>query len=108
MIDAAKETYPSANSIEWNPDKKLLKVDGVIVDHKPLKAREDEFKILAINEVAKNIERQWIESELEQVRSDIEDKIDAGLKAPKLRKYRIALKAYKSNLYMPNISRPTL
>jgi len=54
------------------------------------------------------IETEWIDNELKDVRDKIEEKLDAGLKATRLRTYRQALKEYKSNLYMPNVSRPTL
>ena len=48
MIEAAKELYPNANSIEWN--FKELKIDGVIVDHKPLIKRAEALKELSIKE----------------------------------------------------------
>lgn len=105
----------AANELGFNcllDNGKLSKDDnGNIVDFTPEELEQIETKaayIQSTNEPSKQTERDWIAKELEQVRSDIEDKIDAGLKAPKLRKYRIALKAYKSNLYMPNVSRPTL
>lgn len=55
-----------------------------------------------------DIETQWIDSEIESLKDKIEEKEDAGLKATKLRAYRQALKQYKSDLYMPNVSRPKL
>ena len=106
IIEAAKEQYPNAQSIEW--DFKVLKVDGVIIDHESLKDRELALKQIAINEVDKRNERKWIESELTRMRDLIEDAEDTKTLVPKLRAYRQALKQYKSDLYMPNISRPTL
>lgn len=106
MIEAAKELYPNANSIEWN--FKELKIDGVIVDHKPLIKRAEALKELSIKEKDKDIERKWVDGELIKVRELIEDAEDLGQKAPRLRGYRQALKQYKSDLYMPNVSRPSL
>lgn len=42
MRKAAKELYPNAQSIEW--DFKVLKVDGVVVDHTGLAEREIEIE----------------------------------------------------------------
>ena len=106
IIEAAKEQYPNAQSIEW--DFKVLKVDGVIIDHESLKPRELALKQIATNEVDKRNEREWIDSELAKVRDLIEDAEDTKTLATKLRAYRQALKQYKSDLYMPNVSRPRL
>ena len=104
MIKAAKELYPNAQAIEW--DGKKLKIDGATVDHAPLQAREDELRLKDVEEVNKNLEREWIASELDIVRDQIENAEDTNKKVPNLRAYRLALKQYKSDLYMPNVSRP--
>ena len=83
--------------------KKLDSGEIVAVNFEDTKAYSDGIKKTDIN-----TERKWIDSELERVRDKIEEKEDVGLKAPKLRAYRVALKQYKSDLYMPNVSRPTL
>ena len=55
-----------------------------------------------------DIEEIWIDSELKELPEKIEAIEDLGKTATNLRKYRAALKQYKSDLYMPNVSRPTL
>ena len=69
---------------------------------------EGDQVVLDATKIDVNTEESWVEAELALVRDKIEEKEDAGLKAPKLRAYRVALKQYKSDLYMPNVSRPTL
>ena len=55
-----------------------------------------------------DIETVWIDSEILPLQDKIEGMEDTGTKATKLRTYRAALKQYKTDLYMPNITRPKL
>jgi len=103
MLNAAKEKYPNAQAIEWN--FKELKIDGVVVDHKEIEIRQTE---LDVREKTIGVEFNWIKSELIKTSKEIEDKEDQALSAKKLRAYRFKLKQYKTDLYMPNISRPKL
>ena len=64
--------------------------------------------LLSIDHEGRALEANWIDSELTRVRDLIEDAEDTKTLVPKLRAYRQALKQYKSDLYMSNVSRPTL
>jgi hypothetical protein len=55
-----------------------------------------------------DIETIWIDEEIESLKEKIEAVEDTGKTATKLRAYRVALKQYKSDLYMPNVTRPVL
>ena len=91
---------------------KLSKDDnGRIVDFSESEFEQIEAKaayIESINEPSKEHERKWIDGELSRIRDLIEHAEDTLTKVPKLRAYRVALKQYKSDLYMPNVTRPTL
>ena len=66
------------------------------------KVEVDETKIDASSE------ELWTDSEIEIITDKIETLEDSGSKAVSARTYRQALKQYKSDLYMPNITRPKL
>lgn len=92
MIDAAREFYPNAQAIEW--DLKTLKVDGVIVDHKPFEARQAVLDSLA----AKNPEKVWAIKQLEATDLDILRWFESGVEPIGLKKYRDDLRIYYKNL----------
>lgn len=50
----------------------------------------------------------WANAEISPLAEQIEDLEDAGKSAAKLRTYRSALKQYKADIYMPNVTRPKL
>jgi hypothetical protein len=103
MIEAAKELYPNAQSIEWN--FKGLKVDGVIVDHKQLEARQEELKQLA----AKNPEKVWAIEQLTETDLDILRWFESGVEPIGLKKYRDDLRVYYKNLELgQEVQRPIL
>ena len=103
MIEAAKELYPNAQSIEWN--FKELKVDGVVVDHKQLEERQEVLKQLA----AKNPEKAWAIEQLKETDLDILRWFESGEEPIGLKKYRDDLRIYYKNLELGlEVQRPIL
>ena len=111
MMDKLKAAAELGFNCQIENGKLSKDLNGLIVDFTPIELEQIETKasyIQSINEPSKQEERKWIESELTRVRDLIEDAEDTLTKVPKLRAYRQALKQYKSDLYMPNVSRPKL
>jgi len=103
MLEAAREIYPNAQAIEWNT--KVLKVDGVIVDHESLKPRQEALKQLA----AKNPEKAWAIKQLEATDLDILRWFESGVEPIGLKKYRDDLRIYYKNLELGlDVQRPIL
>ena len=93
---------------------KLLKPENILTHLKDGERVEfTETEMLAVNQKAGDLKivyenLEWASDEIKPLAEQIEDLEDAGQSAAKLRTYRAALKQYKADIYMPNVTRPKL